>query len=56
MRISRSTYKVSLDNGEAKLFMEQELRCRSKQCPNYDKVVQTVRNPIENVEVDTPAE
>lgn len=50
MRISHSTYKVSQDeDGNPRLVMEQELSCRSKQCANYNKVVQTVRNPIDNV-------
>ena len=50
MAISNSTYKVSLDNeGSPKLVLEQELTCRSKKCSNYNKIVSTVRNPINNV-------
>lgn len=52
MGISHSTYKVSLVNGEPKLFMEQELSCRNKNCNNYKTVVHTVRNPINNVVVE----
>jgi len=53
MGLSHPIYKVSSDDdGNPKIVLEQELRCRSKQCPNYDKVVDTIRNPINNVEAE----
>lgn len=53
MGISQSVYKVSTDDeGNKKMYIEQDLKCRSKQCANYGKVVTTVRNPIGNVEFE----
>ena len=30
-----------------KLFVEQDLSCLNKNCPNYNQVVQTVRSELE---------
>ena len=49
---SHPIYKVSLVNGEPKLYLEHELKCRSKQCANYGKVVTTIRNEQTNVQLD----
>ena len=49
MRISRSRNVVENDDTpdvETKLYVDQELKCLNRNCANYDKVVQTVRNEI----------
>ena len=49
MSIQSSRHKVENDDTpdkETKLFIEQDMTCRNKQCPNHGKVVETVRNPI----------
>lgn len=43
MAISNSRYVLN----DGKLYIEQDLKCRSRQCPNYDKVVKKIRNPLE---------
>ena len=57
MRISRTAYRLSSDN---KLFVDQEMRCRSRQCSNYDKVVDTISTEIplmvESAEEETTEE
>lgn len=53
MRISRSVYRLKkIDPPE--MVIAHDLVCRSKQCPNYDKVVETIENPVE-VEVNQPS-
>lgn len=49
MRISRTRNILENDNtpdAETKLYVEQELKCLNKSCPNYDKVVETSRSEI----------
>jgi hypothetical protein len=43
MRLSPPRYRVSNN----KLFIVQDYICRSKQCPNYDKVVETRETELE---------
>jgi hypothetical protein len=53
MRISRSVYRLkNIDPPE--MVIAHDLVCRSKKCPNYDKVVKTIENPVE-VEVYQPS-
>lgn len=46
LRITRSRNIVEYDEEkkEPHLFIDQELSCLNKQCKNFEKVVQTVRN------------
>ena len=45
MRITRSRNVIEFDEEQKpKLFIEQDLTCLTKTCPNYDKVVTTVKN------------
>ena len=49
MRISRSRNIVENDDTPdipTQLFIEQELSCMNKNCANYEKVVQTVKNEL----------
>lgn len=49
MRIMRSRNVVENDDtpdSETKLYVEQELSCLNKNCANYEKTVETVRNEI----------
>ena len=49
MRITRSRNVVENDTTPSvptRLFVEQDLSCLNKQCPNYKKVVKTIRNEI----------
>ena len=49
MRIMRSRNVVENDDtpeAETKLYVEQELSCLNKNCANYEKTVETVRNEI----------
>ena len=46
MAISSSIYKLETENGEPKLFIEQDLSCRSRQCVNYGKVVKMLKHPL----------
>lgn len=49
MRICRSRNVVENDDtpdAPTKLFVEQDLMCRNKECQNFDKVVDTVRNEL----------
>ena len=49
MAIQSSRYKTVNDNTpdkETELYIEQNLTCRNKQCPNHGKVVETIQNPI----------
>ena len=48
MYLCNPIYKVSLD--EKTLTLEQSLKCRNPECTNYEKVVETSSNPIQNVE------
>lgn len=56
MRISHSAYKLkSVD--PPKLVMAQDMVCRYKECPNYNKIVTTVENPIQvETEINQPSE
>lgn len=50
MAIKSSRHVVVGDNSpdtDTKLFLEQELVCRNKNCPNHGKVVDKVKNPIQ---------
>ena len=53
MGLYHPMYKVSLVDGEPKLFLEQTYRCRNKKCSNFEKDVDIARNEITNVEEDT---
>ena len=56
MRISHSAYRLKQLN-PPKLVVAQEMVCRYPQCPNYQKVVETVENPIEvETDVNQPSE
>lgn len=47
--IKASRYVVEGDNDseeETKLFNEQEVACRNKNCKNYGIVIHTFKNPI----------
>lgn len=49
MRITKTRNILENDNtpdAETKLFVEQDLSCMNKDCSNFEKVVQTVRNEI----------
>ncbi len=49
LRITRSRNVVEHDdtpNEETKLFVEQELTCLNKSCPNYETVAQTIRSEL----------
>lgn len=49
MAIQSSRYETQDDDSpdkETRLFIVMELTCRDKKCPNYGKVVQTVKNPL----------
>lgn len=49
MSIQASRYRVENDDApekETQLFVEHDMVCRNKQCPNHGKVVTTVKNPI----------
>lgn len=50
LRITASRNIVENDdtpNEPTKLFVEQDLSCLNKNCNNYKKVLQTVRNELE---------
>lgn len=50
LRISKSRVVFENDttpDAQTKAYIEQELTCVNKNCPNHGKVVETVRNPIE---------
>lgn len=47
MGLSHPKYKVSLVDGSPKLFLEQELICRNRNCSNNGKVVDTKRTELE---------
>lgn len=47
MRITKFRNILENDNtpdAETKLYVEQDLTCLNKECANYEKIVQTVRN------------
>ena len=49
MGIKSTRHRVENDNTpdkETKLFIEQDLVCRNKECTNYGSVVETIRNPV----------
>lgn len=49
MRITKTRNILENDNtpdAETKLFVEQDMSCMNKDCSNFEKVVQTVRNEI----------
>lgn len=49
MRISRSHNVVENDdtpNEETKLYIVQDLSCMNRNCANYEKVVETIRNEL----------
>lgn len=49
MSILASRHKVINDttpDAETKLFIEHDMTCRNKQCPNHGKVVEIIQNPI----------
>lgn len=50
MAIKGSRHVVSGDKSpdeETKLYIEQDMTCRNKNCPNHGKVVDTARNEIQ---------
>lgn len=49
MRIIRSRNVVTNDDTPdtpTKLYVEQDLSCLNKNCGNYEKVVETIRNEL----------
>ena len=49
MAIKSTRYKTENDNTpdkETKLYIEQDMVCRNKECPNYGNVVDTIKNPV----------
>lgn len=49
MRITKVRNVLENDDtpdAETKLFVEQELSCMNKQCSNYERVMETVKNEI----------
>jgi hypothetical protein len=47
MRITHSRNVIENDNTPdkpTKLFVEYDLECLNRSCPNYEKVVETVKN------------
>lgn len=49
MAIKATRYKTENDNTpdkETKLYIEQDMVCRNKECPNYGNVVDTIKNPV----------
>lgn len=49
LRIVRSRNMVEHDDTPdipTKLYVDQDFKCVNKNCPNYDHVVETVRNEI----------
>jgi len=46
MIISKVRYVIDTSEEEPKLFLEQDMSCRNKQCTNYEKVVETVRDEL----------
>ena len=53
--IASSRYVIKSENDEQKLFIEQDMKCRSHNCSNYNKIVETVRNelPVSKDSVET---
>lgn len=49
MRIKRSRYVTENDDTPTKqtrLYVVQDMSCMNRDCENYDKIVDTVRNEI----------
>ena len=49
LRITNSRNVVENDDTpekETKLFVIQSLSCMNRQCPNYEKVVETIRTEV----------
>ena len=46
MRITKSRNIVEMDGDTPHLFHEVDLSCMNKQCENYDKVVETLRDEL----------
>ena len=49
LRITNSRNVVENDDNpekETKLFVIQSLSCMNRQCPNYEKVVETIRTEV----------
>lgn len=47
MRITRSRNVIENDDTPdvpTRLYYEQEISCLNKNCPNYNKVIETVKN------------
>ena len=49
MGISSSNNVIEVDKEtlQPKLYLDQELSCRNKQCQNYQKVVTKIRHPLQ---------
>ena len=49
MRITKTRNILENDNtpdAETKLYVEQDLSCMNKNCPNYEKIVETSKTEI----------
>lgn len=49
-RISAMRYVVENDTTaekETKLFAEQDIKCVNSKCPNFDKVFETIKIPMQ---------
>ena len=56
--IANSRYVIENDTTEespTRLFMEHDFKCRNKQCSNYNKIFETVKNelPVSKDSVET---
>ena len=49
MGISSSNNVIEVDKEtlQPKLYLDQELSCRNKQCQNYQKVATKIRHPLQ---------
>jgi hypothetical protein len=61
MGISSSNNVIEVDKEtlQPKLYLDQELSCRNKQCQNFKKVVTKIRHPLQaevKQVVETPTE
>ena len=44
LRITHSRNIIEMDGDNPRLFVEMDLSCINKECPNYEKVVETSRS------------
>ncbi len=49
MRLFNPRHEIKYDDTpdkETELYYKQDLKCRNKNCSNYDKVIETISTPI----------